>query len=425
MGMTIAEKILANHSEHEAVHPGEYITAKIDLAGIKYSVLDIPRNMEKAGIKGGLTHIWDPDKLVVVSDYDGPAPDKNVRTATRQKETREFAKRMKLPHFYDVSAGICHQVIMDEGFVTPGMLAVVSDSHTPIYGALNAAGTSIGETEMAWVLTYGSLWFRVPETIKIIVNGILSDGVMAKDLYLYLSGTCGTEFAQYRSIEWYGSGVEQMSLDGRMCLGNQSVELGAKFCMFEADKKVEAFLKDRARCTDYESVKADNDAVYAQTIHVDAAALVPQVALPHNMSVVKPVSELGQVRIDQANIGGCASGRLEDIAIAARILKGKKVHDSVRCIVGAADQTVFRDAIRAGYIETLVEAGVTVCHPHCGPCTGGIGALADGETAITATTRNFKGRFGSNDADIYMASPATVAAAALTGYIIDPREVLK
>lgn len=423
VAMTIAEKILAKHSGRESVRPGEYVTAGIDLVGLKYSVLDIQKGMEKSGIRDGLSKVWDKDKVVIVNDYDGPAPDKNVRTAQRQKEVRDFIAKMQFPHFYDVSAGICHQVIMDHGFVLPGNLAVATDSHAPIYGALNCAATGIGEAEMAWVLTYGELWFRVPDTIKIVVNGTLPDHVMAKDLYLYISGQYGTDFAQYKSLEWYGSVIQDMSLDGRMCLGNQAEELGAKFCLFEADEKVHDFLAARTR-QPYKAIDADLGAHYMRVITIKADNLVPMVALPHDMSVVRPAEQLSNIQVHQATIGGCASGRLEDIAAAALILKGRRVKKGVRCIVGAADEEVFRAAIHAGYIETLVEAGVTVCHPHCGPCTGGIGALADGEICITSTTRNFKGRMGSYHAEIYMGSPATVAASALTGCITDPREVI-
>ncbi len=424
MAMTVAEKILADHSGRREVHAGEYVTAKIDRACMKYSVLDIPNGMKKAGIEGGLTRVWDPDKVVIVSDYDGPAPDKNVRTAERQKAVRQWVRRMGLPHFYDVSAGICHQVILDEGFIVPGNLVVATDSHTPIYGSLNCASTGIGEAEMAWVLTYGELWFLVPETIKVIVEGELAFGVMAKDLYLYVSGRYGTDFAQYRSLEWEGAAIDRLSLDGRMCIAGQAVELGAKFCLFQVDEKVRSYLSGRAR-TAYQPVSADPGAVYERVLEMNAGEIGPMVAQPHDMSIVNPAQQYKNVRIHQANIGGCASGRLEDIAMAARILKGRHVQKGVRCIVGAADQTVFYNALKAGYIEALVEAGVTVCHPHCGPCTGGIGALAKGEICITSTSRNFKGRMGSPDAEIYMGSPATAAASALTGHITDPREVLE
>lgn len=424
MAMTAAEKILAGHCGKKEVHAGEFVTAKVDLACMKYSVLDIPNGMVKAGMKDGLPRVWNPDKVVIVSDYDGPAPDKNVRTAERQKAVREWVQKVGLPHFYDVSAGICHQVIMDEGFVLPGNLVVATDSHTPIYGSLNCAATGIGEAEMAWVLTYGELWFLVPESIKIEVGGELPPGVMAKDLYLYVSGRYGTDFAQYRSLEWEGAAVSRLSLDGRMCIAGQAVELGAKFCLFHLDEKAEAYLKGRAR-GDYRPAAADPGAVYERVIEIDAGEIGPMVAQPHDMSVVNPAGYYENVRIHQAAIGGCAGGRLEDIAMAARILKGHRVQRGVRCIVGAADQRVFCEALRAGYIEALVEAGVTVCHPHCGPCTGGIGALAKGEVCLTATSRNFKGRMGSPEAEIYMGSPATAAASALTGHITDPREVLE
>lgn len=423
MGMTMAEKILASHSQRTEVHAGEYVTAKIDYACMKYSYMDIINGMEKVGIPREMFRVWDSDRVVIVNDYDGPAPDKNVKTAKRQKAAREFAKRFSLTHFYDVSSGICHQVIMDEGFITPGSLVVATDSHTPIYGSLNCAGTGIGEAEMAWVLNCGELWFLVPETIKIIVNGQLPSGVMAKDIYLTISGKYGTDFAQYRSLEWYGDAVDSMSLDGRMCIANQAVELGAKFCLFQADEKVKAFLNGHGRRA-FVPVSADPDARYIREIEIDGDRLVPMVAQPHDMSVVNPASEYRNIEINQASIGGCASGRLEDLEAAAQILEGRRVRDGVRCIAGAADQKVFEEAIRAGYIETLVKAGVVVCHPHCGPCTGGIGALADGEVCITSTSRNFKGRMGSHSAEIYMGSPATVAASALTGRITDPREVM-
>ena len=423
MGMTMAEKILAAHSDRREVRAGEYVTARVDYACMKYSYMDIWSGMEEAGIPWEKFQIWDRDRVVVVNDYDGPAPDKNVKTAERQKTAREFAERLALPHFYDVSAGICHQVIMDEGFIVPGDLVVVTDSHTPIYGSLGCAGTGIGEAEMAWVLNRGTLWFLVPETIKIIVSGRLADGVMAKDIYLAVSGEYGTDFAQYKALEWYGEAIEALSLDGRMCIANQAVELGAKFCLFQADEKVERFLHGRARRA-YKPVVPDPDARYERVLELDGSRLSPLVAQPHDMSVVKPAAEYRNIRIHQASIGGCASGRLEDLEAAARILKGRRVQRGVRCIVGAADQETFAEAIRAGYIGALAEAGVTVCHPHCGPCTGGIGALADGEVCITSTSRNFKGRMGSTEAEIYMGSPATVAASALTGYITDPREVM-
>jgi len=299
---------------------------------------------------------------------------------------------------------------------------VVPDSHATIYGALNCGGTGIGETEMTWVLYFGELWFQVPATIKIELSGRLADGVTAKDIFLFISGSYGTEMAQYKSIEWHGPGVGELGLSDRLCLANQSVEIGAKFSLFQADQKVLDFLKGRA-VRDFKPVAPDEDAVYEAVYRIDVSELGALVAEPHGLEVVHPADHYRGVKIDQANIGGCANGRLEDIAWAARILKGKKVHRDVRCIVGPASWEVYKQAMRAGYLETLIDAGVIISHPNCGPCTGTFGALAPGEVCITATSRNFKGRMGSPEANIYLASPATVAAAAVAGHIIDPREV--
>jgi len=423
MGMTMAEKILAQHAGLKEVRVGEYVTAKVDQVCIYDSLVEIEEGMEKAGIKGGLTRVWDKDRVVILIDHSAPAMDKNVATAKKHVAIRNLVKKLNLPYFYDVKAGICHQVMVDKGFVLPGSFVVVPDSHTTIYGAMNCGGTGIGETEMAWVLHFGELWFQVPVTIKIEVSGQLMDGVMAKDIFLHISGTYGTEVAQYKAIEWTGPAIDSLSLDGRLCIANQSVELGAKFSFFAADQKTLDFLKGRA-VRQFEPVRSDPDANYEAVYKVNASQLQPLVAQPHSLEVVNPADHYRDVRINQANIGGCANGRLEDIASAAQILKGKTVHPDVRCIVGPASWEVYKAAMQAGYLEPLIDAGVIICHPHCGPCTGMMGALAPGEVCITATSRNFKGRMGSPEASIYLASPATVAASAVTGHITDPREVL-
>jgi 3-isopropylmalate/(R)-2-methylmalate dehydratase large subunit len=423
MSMTMAEKILARHSGLKEVRSGEYVTAKIDQVCIYDSFIDIDEGMKETGIEGGLTRVWDKDRVVILIDHSAPAMDKNVAVAKKHVAIRNLVKKLDLPHFYDVKAGICHQVMVDKGLVLPGSFVVVPDSHTTIYGALNCGGTGIGETEMAWVLHYGELWFQVPTTIKIEVSGKLAEGVMAKDIFLHVSGTYGTEVAQYKSMEWVGPAIDSLSLDGRLCIANQSVELGAKFSLFRADQKTLDFLKKRA-VRPYEPVESDAGARYESVVEVDASRLEPLVAQPHSMEVVNTAGHYRGVKINQANIGGCANGRLEDMAWAARILKGKKVHPEVRCIAGPASWEVYKAAMKEGYLETLIDAGVMVVHPHCGPCTGMMGALAPGEVCITATSRNFKGRMGSPEASIYLASPATVAASAIAGHIIDPREVL-
>ena len=423
MGMTMAEKILARHSGRKEVEAGEYVTANIDHVCIHDSFLEIEEGMEAAGIEGGLGRVWDKDRVMVIIDHNAPAVDKNVKIAQNQVKIRQLVKKLGLTQFFDVKAGICHQVMPEKGFVLPGSLVLAADSHTTLYGAFNAGGTGIGETEMAWVLYFGELWFQVPETIKIDVSGNLPKGVMAKDIFLHVSGTYGTDMAQYKSIEWVGSTVDALSMDGRMCISNQSVELGAKFSLFRCDQKTLDFVKDRA-FRSFEPVESDPDAKYEEVISIDAARLEPLVAQPHSMEVVNPANHYRNVAINQANIGGCANGRLEDIAMAAQILKGRRIHSDVRCIIAPASWEVYKAAMRAGYLETLIDAGVIVGHPCCGPCTGTMGALAPGEVCITATSRNFKGRMGSPEASIYLASPATVAASAVAGHIIDPREVL-
>ena len=422
MGMTMAEKILAQHSGQKEVKVGDYVTAKVDQVMIHDSFIDIDRDMKEAGIEKGLTGVWDEDRVVVVIDHNAPAMDKNVASAENHVTMRNLIKKAGVKNYFDVKAGIGHQVMVDKGFIMPGALTVVPDSHTTIYGALNCAGTGIGETEMAWVLHLGELWFQIPPSIKIEVTGELPQGVSSKDIFLYISGKYGTDVAQYKSIECTGSGIEKLSLDGRLCMANQSVELGAKFSLFEADQKTLDYIKERA-VREYEPVYADSDAVYEKEYKIDVSQLEPMVAQPHSMEITNPVGTYQDVKINQANIGGCANGRLEDIAIAAETLKGKKVHPDVRCIVSPASAVIYSAASRAGYLGTLAEAGAIISHPHCGVCTGVMGVLAPGEVCITATSRNFKGRMGSPEASIYLGSPATVAASALTGYVSDPREV--
>ena len=423
MGMTMAEKILAAHSGKDKVKAGEYVTANIDQVLVHDTFPEIEYEMIEEGVEQGLTMVWDKDRVVALIDHASPAMDKNVSTAEKHVFFRNLIKKAGIKNFYDVKAGVCHQFMIDKGFVLPGSLVLGTDSHSTIYGALNSAGTGIGVTEMAWVLHFGELWFRIPSTIKLDVEGDFSNGVMSKDLFLYISGNYGTDFAQYKSLEWAGSGIENLSLDARICLANQSVELGAKFSLFEADEKTLDFVKGRA-VRDFAPVSPDGDAEYEDVIKIDAANLPPLVAQPHGMEVVNPATHYKDVKIQQAIVGGCSNGRIEDLKVAAQILKGKQVHPDVRLIIGAASWEVYKDAMRQGYFETLIDAGAIISHAHCGPCIGGMGALAPGEVAITATSRNFKGRMGSPEAFIYLASPATVAASAITGHITDPREVL-
>ncbi len=423
MGMTMAQKILARNSGRKEVSVGEFVTAKIDQICLHDPVLEIGEGMERAGIEGGVRRVWDVDRVVCLIDHRAPPANEDVVVAERHIEIRKLAKRLGLRHFFDVKVGIGHQVLVEKGFALPGSIVLVPDSHATIYGAMNAAGTGVGETEMAWVVHYGELYSKVPPTIKIEVSGEMSDGVTAKDIFLKVSGTYGTDVAQYKSIEWVGTAIDSLSISDRLCVANQSVELGAKFGLFKADEKTLSYVEPRA-VRSFSPVAPDPDAEYEATYEIDASKLEPLVAQPHSMEVVNPVDHYRNVAIDQAVIGGCANGRLEDIAWAARILTGRKVNPNVRFLISPATWEVFMAAMRAGYLETLIDAGALIIHPHCGICTGLAGVLGAGEVCITATSRNFKGRMGSPNAFIYLASTATVAASAVAGHIADPREVL-
>ncbi len=418
MGMTLAEKILARASGKDEVKAGEFITARIDLAMCHEALGMASDGFRSAGAK----KVWDSDKVVVMLDHYVPSP--TVKTAEMHKKVRKDVKDLGITHYYGESEGVCHQVLVEKGHVLPGRLVVATDSHTTTYGALGAAGTGIGFSEMAYVLATGELWFRVPETIRFEISGALSPLVMSKDVILSIAGTYRTEVAQYKSIEFTGPVAENMTLGSRMTMSNMSVELGAKFGFFEPDDKVVDFLNGRARKA-YSLVQPNLDAVYESVHRVDASILEPQVAFPQNIDNVKSISRVERVKIDQAFIGSCTNGRIEDLRIAAQILKGKKVHPQVRLIVVPASWEVYREALRAGILETLVDAGALICNSTCGPCFGGhMGLLAPGERCIASINRNFQGRMGSAESEVYLGSPATVAASAVEGVIADPRNHL-
>jgi 3-isopropylmalate/(R)-2-methylmalate dehydratase large subunit len=420
--MTTAEKILARASGLSKVSTNDYVTAKIDVAMMPSNVQGALEKLVDAGISQKLLKIWDAEK--VVAAYDHGVPVTSVSSAERHKGAREAAKKLKVKHFYDLYYGICHQVIHEKGHIRPGQLVVGADSHTTTYGALNAASTGIGISEMAYVLQTGELWFRVPETIKFEVRGNLPYLVLSKDLILFIAGKYGTDVAQYKAIEWVGTTIDEMSMDGRFTMANMSVELGAKFGIFKADEKTIEYFINKGIENKFESVESDTDAVYADNYVIDGSAMEPQVALPHSVGNVKNAREVNDIKIDQAQIGSCCNGRIEDLKIAATIIKGKKVHPGVRFLIAPASWEIYKEASDKGIFSTLVEAGAMIGEPYCGFCTGYTGVLAAGERCISATPRNFKGRMGSPDAEIYLASPATVTASAITGKISDPREVI-
>jgi len=416
MGMTLAEKILARASGKETVKPGEYVTANIDLAMAHEGFAAVYLGLLGAGINS----VWNPDKIVVVLDHAVPAP--NVRYAGVHKMVRDAVKNLGIKNFYDVKAGVCHQVLLEKGHVLPGMLIVGTDSHTTTYGALAAAGTGIGFTEMSYVFATGKLWFRVPETIKFEISGKLPYNVMSKDIILYLLGKYSAEAAQYKSVEFAGSLSRELSVSSRMTMSNMALEMGAKFAFFETDQKTIDYLKNKTG-NPIQNIRADKDAEYEKIYKEDVTELEPQVAAPYTVDNVKPISEIQGVPVNQALLGSCTNGRLEDLEIAARILEGKKVHPDTRLIVTPASTEVYREAVKKGIIETIIDAGGIVCNPSCGACFGAnMGLLASGEVCIASINRNFKGRMGDPESKVYLASPATVAASAVEGKIADPRK---
>jgi len=415
MGATLAQKILARASGRGEVEPGQYVTANIDLAMMTDQMYAVFRMLVEAGIK----KIWDPNKVVCLLDHYAPSP--TVESAEVGKKTREVVKAFNIKNFYGERAGIAHQVLPERGWIVPGELIVATDSHTTTYGAFGAAGTGIGVSEMAYVLTTGTLWFKVPETIKFHMVGKLEPGVMSKDLILYIAGKYSAEVAQYKSVEFTGPVAQEMSLASRMTMSNMAVEIGAKFGFFEPDEKVTQYLTHRTDKS-FDLLKADEEAIYERIYEIDVSALEPQVAVPFAVDNVKSISEVGEVRVDQAVLGSCTNGRLEDLRIAAKILEGREVHPDTRLLVIPASAEVYKEAVKEGILSVLIEAGGVICNPGCGPCFGAhMGLLASGETCVASINRNFKGRMGSPESKVYLASPATVAASAIEGKIADPR----
>jgi 3-isopropylmalate/(R)-2-methylmalate dehydratase large subunit len=416
--MNIIEKILANASGKQEVSQGEIVEAKIDVA----MTHDLTGPLAiKSFHEIGAKKVWDSNKVVIIIDHLVPAS--SVISAELHKTVRNFAKEQHIENFYDVGrGGVCHQVMPEKGHVRPGEVIVGSDSHTCTYGAFGAFATGIGSTEMAAVFATGKLWFRVPEVIKVDVTGKFKKLVTAKDLTLNIVGKIGADGAIYKGLEFGGSTIRDMTIDGRMVLSNMAVEMGAKAGLIEPDKKTVDYVKARTD-KQFTPVKSDPDSTYEKIVNMDISELEPQVAVPHSVDNVKPVSEIEDVKVDQAFIGSCTNGRLEDFRVAAQILKGKKISRGVRLVVIPASQEIYLNAINEGLIKTFMDAGATVGNPNCGPCLGGhMGILAEGEACISTSNRNFIGRMGSTKSFVYLASPATVAASAITGKITDPRK---
>ena len=415
--MNITEKILAKASGNKVVHPGEIVDANVDMVMIHD--LTGPLAVE-AFKKIDTQKVWNNKKIVIILDHQVPA--ESVKAAELHKTMRQFAKDQNVT-FYEVGrGGICHQVMPEKGHVTPGNVIVGADSHTCTYGAFGAFATGIGSTEAAAVMATGKIWFKVPPTIKINVKGTFQKYVTPKDLILNVIGNLGVDGAIYKAAEFTGPTIKKMSIAGRMTVCNMAVEMGAKNGIIEPDETTRKFLEGRVKALpDFDVLKSDKDSVYERTVEFDVSKLDPQVACPSSVDNVKPISEVGNVPIEQAFIGSCTNGRIEDLRLAAEVMKGKRVKDGVRALVIPASQEVYRQALTEGLMEIFTDAGAIVCGSACGPCLGGhIGLLAAGESCISTSNRNFIGRMGSTQANVYLASPATVAASAITGKLTDP-----
>jgi len=417
--MNIIEKILARASGKDEVTPGEIVEANIDMAMIHD--LTGPLTIESFR-KIGAKKVWDNKKIVVIFDHLVPAP--SERAAELHNIVREFVTEQKIENFYDVGrGGICHQVMPEKGHVRPGELIVGADSHTCTYGAFGAFATGIGATDMAAVFATGALWLKVPNVIKVNAGGRFQRYVTPKDLILRIMGEIKADGAIYKGIEFAGSTIRNMSVDGRMTMCNMAIEVSAKTGIVEPDETTLKYIKERTN-KPFKILKNDPDAAYERILNLDVTKMEPQVSCPHSVDNVKPVSEVTEVSIDQAFIGSCTNGRMEDLRLAASFLKGKKVRNGVRMIVVPASQEVYLQALQEGLLEIFLKAGAIVGNPTCGPCLGGhLGLLAPGEVCISSSNRNFVGRMGSPKAQVYLASPITVAASATTGKITDPRSL--
>jgi len=417
--MTLAEKILAAHTDKKKVSPGEFINVRVDLVMANDITAPIAiREFQRIGVD----KVFDPKRVVMVPDHF--VPNKDIASAEQAKLMREFAHEQEILYFEVGQMGIEHVLLPEQGLVLPGDVVIGADSHTCTYGALGAFATGMGSTDIAAAMATGDIWMKVPPTIKLIYHGNLGKWVSGKDLILYTIGDIGVDGALYSAMEFAGEAIDTLSIDGRFTMANMAIEAGAKAGLFRVDNKTQLYVKSRAK-RPYLVYEPDNDAEYSQVIEYDVSAIEPQVALPHSPANTKPVSQVENIDINQAVIGSCTNGRLEDLRIAAQILKGRKVHTGVRCIILPGSQQVYLDALVEGLIETFIRAGAVVSTPTCGPCLGGhMGVLAAGERCISTTNRNFVGRMGSPKSEVYLSNPAVAAASAIAGRIASPEEVI-
>lgn len=418
MGMTMTQKILAAHANETAVTAGQLIFCSVDM--VLANDITAPPSIaefEKIG-----KPVFNKDKIALIPDHF--TPNKDIKSAGLAKIVRDFARKHELTHYFEVGrVGIEHVLLPEQGLVGPGMITIGADSHTCTYGALGGFSTGVGSTDLGVAMATGSVWLKVPAAIRVELTGEKPDDITGKDIMLTLIGMIGVDGALYKSLEFTGTGIDSLTMTDCLTIANMAIEAGAKNGIFPVDEVTKGYLHERFT-KPYMIYKADDDAEYEETITIDLSALKPVVAFPHLPENTKEVGTFGIIPIDQVIIGSCTNGRLEDLAIAAQIMEGKKVHDRVRCIVIPGSQKVYTDALRAGYLETFIEAGAAVSTPTCGPCLGGyMGIMTAGEKCVSTTNRNFRGRMGHVDSEVYLAGPQVAAASAIAGYIAAPEEV--
>jgi len=418
--MNLAEKILTAHTDRKQVSPGEFVNARVDVILANDITAPIAiREFKKIGV----SRVFDPKKVVMVLDHF--MPNRDIASAEMAKIVREFCGEQKAVFFEVGKAGIEHVLLPEQGITFPGQVVIGGDSHTCTYGAVGAFATGVGSTDLAAAMATGDLWMKVPTTIKFVYHGNLERWVGGKDLILHTIGDIGVDGALYSAMEFTGEAIDALSMDGRFTMANMTIEAGGKVGLFRVDNKTQLYIKSRVQ-RPYNVYEPDSDAEYAKVIEYDVTGLEPQVAFPHSPANTRPVSQAGNIKIDQAIIGSCTNGRIDDLKVAAQIFKGKKVHPDVRCIVIPGSQQVYAEALNEGLIAIFIKADAAVSTPTCGPCFGGhMGVLAEGERCVSTTNRNFVGRMGHPKSEVYLANPAVAAASAVLGRIAHPDEVMK
>jgi 3-isopropylmalate/(R)-2-methylmalate dehydratase large subunit len=417
MGKTFVEKVFSKKSGKE-VSCGSIVEIEPDLCMSHDNAGLVIKKFREIGKES----VWDRRRILILLDHRAPA--ESIKTANEHKSIREFVTQQGIENFFEIGEGICHQIVVEKLFILPGQVAIGTDSHTTSYGSISAFSTGIGATEMAAVWATGKIWLKVPETYKVVIHGEIPKGTYSKDIILHIIGDIGSDGAIYKSIEFSGDTLDKMNISDRFVLANQSMEMGAKSATAPFDRITEEYIRDTGVFA-FEPIFPDRDAEYEKVFEYDISKLEPQISCPHSVDNVKPVSEVKGTKVNQVFIGSCTNGRMDDLEIAAKILKGKQIEKSIRLIIGPASREIYLSAMKKGFFETFLNAGAVIINPGCGPCLGAHqGIIADGEVAVTTTNRNFRGRMGSTKGEVYLVSPATAAATAITGEITDPREFL-